>query len=111
MHIAVSLAIHKKLLPALTELTGALDEKSKEFHEIIKIGRTHCQVRVTTQAESVLVCRSITSFLLQDATPRRLGQEFGGYTEQMKNGIERVNSTLPRLYRLAAGFSTSNELT
>ena len=48
MHIAVSLAIHKKLLPALTELTGALDEKSKEFHEIIKIGRTHCQVRVTT---------------------------------------------------------------
>merc|ERR1719333_2121703 len=60
---------------------GALDEKAKEYADIIKIGRTHTQ----------------------DATPLTLGQEFGGYVMQLKLGMERIEATLPRLYLLAAG--------
>eukprot|EP00897_Mesotaenium_endlicherianum_P005724 jgi/Mesen1/517/ME000104S10612 len=52
-----------------------------EFADIVKIGRTHTQ----------------------DATPLTLGQEFGGYAQQVKYGIERVKSSLPRLYELAQG--------
>src|ERR1700760_229638 len=57
IHVAALEAIDKRLLPALKELHEALDKKAKEFHDVLKIGRTH----------------------LQDATPIRLGQEFGGY--------------------------------
>merc|ERR1719333_943827 len=60
---------------------GALDEKAKEYADIIKIGRTHTQ----------------------DATPLTLGQEFSGYVQQLQFGIDRVEATLPRLYMLAAG--------
>lgn len=81
MHVAVAMEIHKRLLPGLEALHCALKEKSEEFKDIIKIGRTHTQ----------------------DATPLTLGQEFGGYDQQIINGIARVNSTLPRLYELAAG--------
>ena len=42
-------------------------------------------------------------YISQDATPLTLGQEFGGYDQQIVNGIERVKATLPRLYQLAAG--------
>ena len=45
MHVATALLIHRKLLPALTQLRDALAQKSQEFDDIVKIGRTHCQVR------------------------------------------------------------------
>ncbi|KAF4623375.1 hypothetical protein D9613_001915 [Agrocybe pediades] len=81
MHVAVVTEITHSLLPALTQLHQALDEKAKAFSHIIKIGRTH----------------------LQDATPLTLGQEFSGYVQQVANGIERVKDTLPRLRCLAQG--------
>jgi fumarate hydratase, class II len=81
MHIAAVLEIKEQLIPALTSLHGAIDAKSKEFESIIKIGRTH----------------------LQDATPLTLGQEFSGYAQQLEYGIERIETTLPRLLLLAQG--------
>ncbi|XP_071441888.1 fumarate hydratase, mitochondrial-like [Hetaerina americana] len=81
MHISVAVEIHKTLLPGLQSLHKALDDKAKEFANIIKIGRTHTQ----------------------DATPLTLGQEFSGYAQQVSFGIHRVKDTLPRLYLLAAG--------
>lgn len=81
MHIAAVTEINEKLLPSLELLLTVLKEKQDEFKDIVKIGRTH----------------------LQDATPLTLGQEFSGYVTQVKYGIERVKSTLPRLYQLAQG--------
>nr|GAT58976.1 predicted protein [Mycena chlorophos] len=81
MHVAAVTEINVSLIPALTELRDALDGKAKAFDHIIKIGRTH----------------------LQDATPLTLGQEFSGYAQQVSNGIERVQSVLPRLSLLAQG--------
>ncbi len=81
MHIAVCSEVNRRLLPMLEKLQKALDHKSKEFKDIVKIGRTH----------------------LMDATPLTLGQEFSGYAMQMENGIERVKSALPRVYQLALG--------
>ena len=68
-------------LPGMEILFKALKDKSEEFKDIVKIGRTHCQ----------------------DATPLTLGQEFGGYAQQIEYGIERVKTALPALYRLALG--------
>lgn len=81
MHIAAVLEIEQSLIPALTSLRDALQAKSTQFEEIIKIGRTH----------------------LQDATPLTLGQEFSGYVTQLTFGIQRVESTLPHLRYLAQG--------
>ena len=81
MHIAAAMEIDRRLLPALETLLGALQDKAKEFADIVKIGRTH----------------------LQDATPLRLGSEFGAYARQIENGIARIKATLPRLYALAQG--------
>jgi fumarate hydratase class II len=81
MHIAAVTEINTHLLPEMTKLRDSLDKKSKEFADIIKIGRTH----------------------LQDATPLTLGQEFSGYVQQLTNGIERVQKTLPNLLYLAQG--------
>ncbi|XP_026286275.1 fumarate hydratase, mitochondrial isoform X1 [Frankliniella occidentalis] len=81
MHIAVAVEINKQLLPAIEGLHDALRKKSKEFEKIIKIGRTHTQ----------------------DAVPLTLGQEFGGYAQQLEFGIARIKDTLPRLYMLAIG--------
>lgn len=81
MHISVAVEIHNVLLPGLHKLADALDAKAKEYADIIKIGRTHTQ----------------------DATPLTLGQEFSGYVQQLRFGIERVEATLPRLFMLAAG--------
>jgi fumarate hydratase class II len=81
MHIATVLQLHNCLLPALEHMASALEAKSSEFREIIKIGRTH----------------------LQDATPITLGQEFSGYAMQIRKGITRVKATLPNLYELAQG--------
>jgi fumarate hydratase class II len=81
MHLAVVSEIHGHLLPALRHLHEALRAKAREFADIIKIGRTH----------------------LQDATPLRLGDEFGAYARQVELGVERVEAALPRLYPLAQG--------
>ncbi len=81
MSIAACEQIHHLLLPALRTLRDTLAKKAKSFDGIIKIGRTH----------------------LMDATPLTLGQEFSGYVQQLTNGIERVESTMPRLYELALG--------
>jgi fumarate hydratase, class II len=89
MHIAAVIQITQHLIPNLEMLQQALDEKSKEFSGIIKIGRTH----------------------LQDATPLTLGQEFSGYTQQIKYGIERVKSALPRLRLLAQGGTAVGTVT
>ncbi|MEO1292580.1 MAG: class II fumarate hydratase, partial [Pseudomonadota bacterium] len=69
------------LLPNLDKLRGALEDKAEAFKDIIKIGRTHTQ----------------------DATPLTLGQEFGGYEAQVRNGMHRVTASLEALYPLAQG--------
>ncbi|KAM1150929.1 hypothetical protein ACFX2B_031043 [Malus domestica] len=81
MHIASAKEINSRLIPNLQTLHAALHSKSEEFKDIVKIGRTHTQ----------------------DATPLTLGQEFSGYSTQVKYGIERVLHTLPRMYQLAQG--------
>jgi len=81
MHIAAALEIRHKLIPALKHLLQGLAQKSAEFADIVKIGRTH----------------------LQDATPITLGQEFSAYAAQVVLGIERVEACLTHLYPLAQG--------
>ena len=81
MHVACAEQIVHDLLPALKHLHEALKAKSEAWAKIIKIGRTHTQ----------------------DATPLTLGQEFGGYAQQVANGIERIEQTLPKLMQLAQG--------
>ncbi|MDL9998250.1 class II fumarate hydratase [Variovorax sp. J22P240] len=81
MHVAAVDAITHKLLPAIVKLRATLDKKSKDFADIVKIGRTH----------------------LQDATPLTLGQEFSGYVAQLAHGEAHVRATLPHLCELALG--------
>jgi fumarate hydratase, class II len=81
MHIAVAERINGQLIPALAQLHQALQEKTTEFTDIVKVGRTH----------------------LQDATPITLGQEFSGYARQMEMAEARAESCLTGLYRLALG--------
>ena len=81
MHIAAAEEITHRLLPALQTLRNALNDKAEAWKAIIKIGRTHTQ----------------------DATPLTLGQEFSGYTQQVQNGIARIESTVPMLMQLAQG--------
>jgi len=81
MHIACAEEIVHRLLPALQTLRNALNDKAQGWANIIKIGRTHTQ----------------------DATPLTLGQEFSGYTQQVENGITRIEQSLPALMQLAQG--------
>ena len=81
MHLAALEGIERSLIPALSELQTALAAKAKEFNDVLKIGRTH----------------------LQDATPIRLGQEFGGYASQVQHGIARLRSAEKNLGELALG--------
>ncbi len=81
MHIAAAIEFQDRLIPSLTYLKDALDAKSTEFRDIIKIGRTHTQ----------------------DATPLTLGQEFSGYAAQMDGVIAGVERALPDLLQLAQG--------
>ena len=81
MHIAAVAEVEGRLLPALERLEGSLAAKAKDFSEIVKIGRTHTQ----------------------DATPLTLGQEFGGYAQQVRLGAVRIRSALDNLYPLAQG--------
>ena len=81
MHIACAEEVTHRLIPALQQLRNALNDKAQAWKDIIKIGRTHTQ----------------------DATPLTLGQEFSGYTQQLTNGIARIEDTLPALMQLAQG--------
>jgi len=81
IHIAASETIQQQLIPALTRLHKTLARKSREFDRIVKIGRTH----------------------LQDATPVRLGQEFGGYARQIELGIARMRRAQEALSEVALG--------
>ena len=81
MHIAIALKTKEKLLPSLKLLEKELEKKSKEFKNIVKVGRTH----------------------LQDATPLTLGQEFSGYRAQLKQCIVRIENALKEIYYLAQG--------
>ncbi|MFD7015986.1 class II fumarate hydratase [Streptomyces sp. NPDC059161] len=81
IHIAATAAVTADLMPALDHLATALERKSAEFADVVKSGRTH----------------------LMDATPVTLGQEFGGYAAQVRYGIERLLSSLPRLAELPLG--------
>src|SRR4029079_4164825 len=81
MHIAAARAVRMRLLPALKTTHDQLADHANRWDSIVKIGRTH----------------------LQDATPLTLGQEFSGYAAQVADCIERVESVLPRVLRLAQG--------
>jgi fumarate hydratase class II len=81
MHIAAAQETSQRLIPALVHLQTALKAKTKAFHSIVKIGRTHTQ----------------------DATPLTLGQEFSGYAAQVTSGIARTKAGLKELYPLAQG--------
>jgi fumarate hydratase class II len=81
IHIAASEMIERQLLPAVARLHRALAQKAKDFDGIVKIGRTH----------------------LQDATPVRLGQEFGGYARQIELGITRLKRAQEALSEVALG--------
>ncbi|MGH2984800.1 MAG: lyase family protein, partial [Solirubrobacterales bacterium] len=81
VHLAALGEVHSDLLPALDELGAALERKADEFKAIVKAGRTH----------------------LMDAVPVTLGQEFGGYTAQVRLGAERVRSTLGRVGQIPLG--------
>src|ERR1700710_1109690 len=79
--IAATEAAVRDLIPALQVLHGALADRAREWHTVVKPGRTH----------------------LMDAVPVTLGEEFSGYARQVEAGIERVRATLPRLGELAIG--------
>ena len=81
MHIAIAIKAREKLLPSLKLLEKQLAKKSREFKNIVKVGRTH----------------------LQDATPLTLGQEFSGYQSQLKKCIIRIENALKEIYYLAQG--------
>lgn len=81
MHIAAAMEVTQNLLPKLLSLRDVFEEKSKEFSDIIKIGRTHTQ----------------------DATPLTLGQEFSGYTSMLTHNIERIEEALNGVLEIAQG--------
>ena len=81
VHLAALDEIVHELLPALDGLAGALQAKAAEFDDVVKAGRTH----------------------LMDAVPVTLGQEFGGYAAQVRQGVERIQAALPRLGRIPLG--------
>ncbi|MEO6814395.1 MAG: class II fumarate hydratase [Ginsengibacter sp.] len=81
MHIAAYKILHDLTLPALRNLRNTLEEKSKDFMHIVKIGRTH----------------------FMDATPLTLGQEFSGYASQLAHGVRAIKNTFDHLSELALG--------
>jgi len=81
IHVVLLQESEKLLVPRLLELADVLGKKADEFDVVVKIGRTH----------------------LQDATPIRLGQEFSGYEAMVRDGIERIRASYPRLSELAIG--------
>jgi fumarate hydratase class II len=81
MHVSAAVLASEALLPAMETLRASLEEKAREFGDIVKIGRTH----------------------LQDAVPMLLGQEFSGYAAQVEFAIQRVRVALEGVYELPLG--------
>ena len=81
MHIASYKMIVETTIPGVEQLRNVLDQKAKEFKDVVKIGRTH----------------------LMDATPLTLGQEFSGYVSQLDHGLKALKNTLAHLSELALG--------
>jgi fumarate hydratase, class II len=81
VHLAALEQVSNELLPALERLAQSLEAKAIEFDDVVKSGRTH----------------------LMDAVPVTLGQEFGGYAAQVRQGIARIEDTLPRLGQIPLG--------
>jgi fumarate hydratase class II len=81
MHVAAALEIRERLLPAVARLREAIEKKSNEFRDIVKVGRTH----------------------LMDATPLTLGQEFSGWAAQLAFAEKQLAQSLDGLYELALG--------
>ncbi len=81
MHIAAYKMLAEKTIPGIEKLRDTLSAKSKEFMNVVKIGRTH----------------------FMDATPLTLGQEFSGYVSQLNHGLKAINNTLDHLAELALG--------
>lgn len=81
MHIAAYKKIVEVTIPGVKQLKDTLQKKSKDFKDVVKIGRTH----------------------LMDATPLTLGQEFSGYVSQLEHGLKALESTLDHLSELALG--------
>ena len=81
VHLAALDELVNGLLPALDQLAGALEAKAKEFDDVVKSGRTH----------------------LMDAVPVTLGQEFGGYAAQVRQGIARIEAVLGRVSQIPLG--------
>lgn len=81
IHVAVAVAIQQKLIPALQKFADVLAEKAKAWDKIIKIGRTH----------------------LADATPLRLGQEFGGFARQLHLSLDRAHKAIKPVLELPVG--------
>ena len=81
MHIAIYKRIVETTVPGVKHLRDVLDQKAKDFKDIVKIGRTH----------------------LMDATPLTLGQEFSGYVAQLDHGLKALDNTMPHLAEIALG--------
>ena len=81
MHIAAAIVLNEKLIPALEELQTVLDNKSREFANVVKTGRTH----------------------LQDATPLTVGQEISGWSSLVRRDLDRIRIAMDGLYDLALG--------
>jgi fumarate hydratase class II len=81
MHIAAAERVKNALIPAVKNVRDAIAAKAKEFHDVVKIGRTH----------------------LQDAVPLTFGQEFGGWASLLDRDVRRMEETLDGLYDLAIG--------
>jgi len=81
MNIAAAVNVKKRLIPAVAELRDAIKAKAEEWADIVKIGRTH----------------------MQDATPLTLGQEWSGYVGMFTDDLERLETALQGVYRLALG--------
>lgn len=81
MHIAAVTELDERLIPAAQKLSEAINDKAKQWKEVVKIGRTH----------------------LEDAVPLTVGQEWSGYAAQLATALERVKNSRQELYELAAG--------
>lgn len=81
MHIAAYRILVDITIPGIEKLRNTLAEKSKQFMQVVKIGRTH----------------------FMDATPLTVGQEFSGYVSQLDHGLKAIKNTLPHLAELALG--------
>ena len=81
MYIAAAVETTKRLVPAVKALHDAIDDKARQWGDIVKIGRTH----------------------MQDATPITLGQEWSGYAGMLADNLERIDDALKGVYHLALG--------